>query len=338
VWAGLLNEGADQAEAASLRAPPVQLERGRRKPARRIAAAWIVAVLLLAWLTRGVDWSRLALAIGTVPWYGWGAVVLGLGASYVLRALRMHAELSRRRPVRVRECLELMLLHNAAVNVVPMRGGEAAYPLLVHRRIGLPVADAVASLVWMRTQDALVLSITGLVLWPGIAVSLRLIGAAALVAAAVVAVLCVQHVAARPQGDRRRSRAFELLYAGGRALAEAPRHGARGWVFCSLSWAVKLGSLGALLAALTGLRPGRALAGVFGGELAGVLPIQGPAGFGTYEAGVWAGSAMGVGAGFEIAAAALAVHAASLTTALVGGALALLLGNRRDLAGRAEAR
>jgi uncharacterized membrane protein YbhN (UPF0104 family) len=306
--------------------------------ASRIAAAWLVGALLLAWLTRGVDWPQLAAALTMVPWYRWGAAVLGFGSSYILRALRMHAELSRRAPIRVGECLELMLLHNAAVNLLPMRSGEAAYPLLVHRRLGVPVKDAVGSLVWMRTQDALVLGVAAMALWPGIAAPLRLSGAAFLVVAVAIAVLGVQRAAALPRGDAHRSRTLDAVYAAARALADAPKHGARGWVFCSLSWTVKLGSIATLLAALTDLVPGRALAAALGGELAGVLPIQGPAGFGTYETGVWAGSATGLDAGFKIAAAALAVHAASLATALLGGALALMLGNRRGLAVRAEAR
>ena len=58
-----------------------------------------------------------------------------------------------------------------------------------------------------------------------------------------------------------------------------------------------------------------AVAGALGGELAGILPIQGPAGFGTYEAGVWAGASLHGGPSLRVAAPAVAVHLFSLATA-----------------------
>jgi uncharacterized membrane protein YbhN (UPF0104 family) len=311
--------------------------RSVRVPAvARTAVAWLVGLGLLAWMTRGIDWRRLAAAVRPIPWWGWLVAVLGFAASYGLRALRMHAELSRRRPVRRSQCLEVMLLHNAAVNVVPMRGGEAAYPLLVHRRLGVPVSDAIGSLVWLRTQDALVLAVIAMALWPGIAAPVRLLGAAGLVAAVLGAVVAVQRAAGSepPAGPR----VLRLAHGGIRALAEAPRHGWIGWAFCVASWTVKLAAVGGLLSGLSGLPLVSALGGAVGGELAGVLPVQGPAGFGTYEAGVWAGSAVGVRSALEIAAAALAVHAVSLTTALAGGALAHMLGSGGGLARREEVR
>ena len=74
------------------------------------------------------------------------------------------------------------------------------------------------------------------------------------------------------------------------------------------------------------LPPLAALAGALGGELAAVLPVQGPAGLGTYEAGVWAGVQSQAPGTFDNAAllgAALAVHALGVVVALAAGLLAL---------------
>jgi len=88
-----------------------------------------------------------------------------------------------------------------------------------------------------------------------------------------------------------------------------------------------------LLASLANLPLGAGFCGALGGELAGVLPLQAPAGVGTYEAGVALGTQAHVretpasAPGAPIAAAntdnhrlifgaALAVHALMLVVAL----------------------
>ena len=294
----------------------------------RLAAASALGVALLAWLTRGIDWHRLDGALRPVPWWTWALTVAGLSASYLLRALRIQAELGARQPVGLGACLEVMLVHNAAVNILPMRGGEAAYPWLLHRRLGIPISHAVGSLVWMRVQDVIVLGFLAAALWPGIAPALRLAGATGLAAAVLGALRLLRRGGVR-EGMPADPSPIRAARTALHALALAPRHGWRGWVFCAASWSVKLAALGALLAALAGLRPAEGWTGALGGELAGVLPLQGPAGLGTYEAGVWAGAALRGRSAVEIAAPALAVHLVSFATALVAGALGHTASKRR---------
>jgi hypothetical protein len=94
--------------------------------------------------------------------------------------------------------------------------------------------------------------------------------------------------------------------------------------------------VGVLLASLADLPLGAGFCGALGGELAGVIPLQAPAGVGTYEAGVALGtrahrpddarpaaaaaSAQGAAANTDnhrlIFGAALAVHALMLVVAL----------------------
>jgi uncharacterized membrane protein YbhN (UPF0104 family) len=297
------------------------------RAATRLALGAALGVALLAWLTRGVEWRALSGAARAVPWWGWPAAVAGLAASYLFRSLRIRAELGRRGPVRLGTCLSVMLVHNAAVNVLPLRGGEAAYPWLLHRRLGIPVADAVASLVWFRVQDAIVLAFLAAALWPGLAPGVRIGWAAALAAAVPCGLRLLRRAAAAP-GAEADGRAVRAARTALRALALAPRHGWRGWAFCVASWSAKLAALGLLLAALSGIGPVEGWTGALGGELAAVLPVQGPAGLGTYEAGVWAGAALRGRTATEIAPPALAVHLVSLATALVAGALAHALSSR----------
>jgi uncharacterized membrane protein YbhN (UPF0104 family) len=303
--------------------------RPRRGRILRVALAWALGLALLAWVTRGVDLGRLASSLRVAPWWTWAAAVAGLAASYLLRALRIHAELGTRQAVTVGQCLEVMLVHNAAVNLLPMRGGEAAYPWLAHRRLGVPISHAVASLVWMRVQDALVLGLAVIALWPGLGTALRLAATVALAAAVAVALRVLERAALRAGGREPRMPLMRAATGALQALALAPRHGVAGWVFCAASWSLKLVVLATLLAGLSGLPPAAAATGVLGGELAGVLPLQGPAGFGTYEAGVWAGASLRGHSALDVAAPAIAVHLLSLAMAVASGAIAHAVSQRR---------
>jgi uncharacterized membrane protein YbhN (UPF0104 family) len=76
-----------------------------------------------------------------------------------------------------------------------------------------------------------------------------------------------------------------------------------------------------------------ALQGAFGGELAATLPMQPPAGFGPYEAGVIFGVQWTSNVPWpEIAAAALAVHLLALAVTVGSAIMARILGwSERDL-------
>jgi hypothetical protein len=289
---------------------------------------WVVLLGLLAWLgvrlTHGsLRPAELARSFRPPPWWAWVLSAMGLGASYVFRGLRIHSELSRRHPVTRGQCLRVMLVHNLAVNLVPMRGGEAAYPLLVNQQLGVPVGQAVASLVWIRTQDMLFLSLMVVLFLPGLPAWAR----AALVALGLAATLALiawvqRFVARRGEAPAPRSKLLRAGLGALQALSDAPRHGVAGWLFGGGSWAVKLLALGLLLSQLGGFPLLDAVTGALGGELAGILPIQGPANFGTYETGVWAGMARYGHTLLDVPAPAVVVHLFSLGSAVLAGVVA----------------
>jgi hypothetical protein len=297
--------------------------------------AWAVGIALLAWMTRDVEWQNVMAPMTAVPAWAWATTVLGLLCSYVLRALRIHAELRARRPVTVARCLEVMVLHNSAVNVLPMRGGEAAYPWLLNRRLGIPLDQAAASLVWMRVQDVSVLALLVLALWPGVTLAARLFTAAALGASLVAGLRALQRTATTSRAPPR-TKLFRVARRAVQALALAPRHGWIGWLYCGSSWTVKLLAFAVLLGESSGLPLTAAATGALGGELAGVLPVQGPANLGTYEAGVYIGAALrGDAALGAVVTGALVVHLVGLATAVSSGALVYAARRGRD--GRVDA-
>ena len=269
---------------------------------RWIAVASIVAgVAVLAVLVAFTPWKLLAERVATVPWPGWVGATLGMSATYALRAGRLRAEwLWKLRTLKLgyRECLQITLLHNAAINILPMRSGEASYSFLLHRRWGVGLGDATASLLWLRLQDMMVLGVLGIAILVPAPLPWRLAFAAgAIAAAATLLPLLVRRIhvharwaRARAHASARGARKAWHLVAKVAGAFRAARGGAAAWAFAIANWVLKLGIVGVLLASLADLPLGAGFCGALGGELAGVIPLQAPAGVGTYEAGVALGT------------------------------------------------
>ncbi len=332
-----LGEQAGSGRAVGGAEAPAAPPGSRVRASLRMVLAWAIALGLLVWVTRRVSWGELAGSVHPPPWWAWALAAAGIAASYAFRGLRIHSELSRRHPVTRRQCLRVMLLHNTAVNVVPMRGGEAAYPLLVNRQLGIPLGQAVASLVWIRSQDMLLLLLLAVGFVPWLPAWAKVAAVVLVLGIVLVGIAVVQRfVARRGAAPAPRSKPVRAALAALQALSDAPRHGVAGWIYGGSSWAVKLLALGFLLSHLGGLAFLDALAGALAGELAGILPIQGPANFGTYEAGVWAGASLYGGPSLKVAAPAVALHLFSLATAVIAGAIAYALSPRTPAVRPAE--
>lgn len=232
-------------------------------------------------------------------------VVSGFAVSYLLRALRVWDEFRHDAPGRFGACLRIVLMHNAMVNIVPFRGGEAAFPILLGRLFGTPLGRAVASLFWFRLQDAFVVLALAMVVWPGLPNGLRALGVICLILTAVA----LPRWARRTHDWESRSGLYARLGKVRKAFAESTEHARFGWLWTVSNWSVKLIAQAWLLASVLPATFPVGAAGALGAELAAILPIQGVAGFGTYEAG---------------AAAAMATHGVTLETGLQA-ALALHL-------------
>jgi|KBSSwiStaDraftv2_1062776.scaffolds.fasta_scaffold03865_15 uncharacterized membrane protein YbhN (UPF0104 family) len=283
----------------------------------------LLAVVLLAALLRHADLAALRAAAAALPLWAWLAAALGLLASYALRALRLQAEWGPRVGARFGDCLHLMLLHNAAVNLLPMRAGEAGYPWLLRRRFGVAIVDSSASLLRLRLQDLLLLGALALALFVpnGVPLAIAAVAAAITVWVAGARVLAD---AAVPQATD--GRVAGLLRTALRALLAPAASAAAarwGWACAAANWSVKIVALGGLLATLAGVSLVSGLRGALGGELAAVLPLQGPAGLGTYEGGVWAAVALHDRSALtQLGIAALAVHLFVLVVSLAAAAVA----------------
>lgn len=245
-----------------------------------------------------------------------------MGVTYLLRAGRVFDEFRHLGHVRFASILRLTLIHNAMINVLPFRSGEATFPILLNRWFGVPTARAVAALLWLRMQDAFVVLALAALVWPGLHPALRALWMLAVALAAWGMPRWARNHPEILPDHGRLSRIGIKLRA---ALAESTQGSRRAWAWTLANWSIKLAAQAWLLSILLGSAVQTGLAGAMGVELASILPIQGVAGFGTYEAG---GAALMRTHGIMLAdglQAALVLHLFIIACALCAGALAAVL-------------
>jgi hypothetical protein len=287
----------------------------RLKQAVRLVLPLALLWLAWEWLLQHADPTQLWQQASRLPAWVWLAAGCALLAGHGLRAVRMQREWRHLRPVGLALCLRLVLTHNAAVILMPLRSGEAGYLWLVQRHWGVGWRESGLSLLRWRLQDAAVLALWAvLLLLPWSLAARVLLVLAALTAVAVLQQPLLAWLAHRSQAGVQLSPARPAVAS----------H-LDGWLASAGNWSLKVLALGGLLLALADLPASLALRAALGGELAGVQPLQGPAGLGSYEAGVWLASGALAGEQARVVAAALAVHAFSLAVALGAAALAQLI-------------
>jgi hypothetical protein len=174
------------------------------------------------------------------------------------------------------------------------------------------LSQSLRSLLWLRLQDAGVLGVLLVWLWPDlhwgwpVLCSCVLLGLVMLPAKYWLLLL------------KRRSAWARVL----RSVLHrrAPRSA---WLLSLGNWVCKLCVVAILLSSLLGIPIKAAFQGALGGEWAGLLPLQGPAGLGTYEAGVWlAAGIKDTAVAAQLPAAALLVHIFCLAVSLGAALLA----------------
>lgn len=276
------------------------------------------AVLLAPWLS--LDPLALILAI---------ALLL---VSYALRSLRLYHYFAPTMAGRFLLCLRLMLQHNLFNNLLPMRSGELAFPLLMQRYFRITPMRSLPALLWFRVLD---LHTLGLLALPTVA--LPLFGGfwtlfICVVWLAVPWLLFRWGIALESwlaKQNHRRLAQFAHQFIQG-----LPNHYTpfiTSWWWTLANWSVKLWVFVWILRLFIDIPWLSALLGVIGGELTSVLPVHSLAGMGTYEAGIMAAL---LPTGIETRSAlqgAVNLHLFLLAASLLGGMLTWLLPLRKEV-------
>jgi len=239
---------------------------------------WMLALLLLMALIRHSDWSLTFSRLMDVPKTVLVICTLGWLSSFLFRAFRFKGEWLAHGKISLWDSLSLTFLHNAAVILVPFRVGELGYPVLVQKLLNVSLQQCIRSLLWLRLQDGIVLLSLAFLLLPFLSTELRIAGLS------VVVILCL----ATQKWWLRLLRSRHFLIRQVRAFLHQ-RSSPWGWFWSAANWIVKLLVVSLMLSNLTGLDTLQTLRGALAGELSALLPLTGPAGLGTYEAGVWTG-------------------------------------------------
>ena len=283
-----------------------------------------ISLALLAWIAASDRWQGVGARLQRLDAIELGGVALLFAASYAMRGARIHGEFrdelvaGGHGPGSYPRILRLTLVHNALVNVLPFRSGEVAFPMLLARWFGIGTGRAVVSLLWLRAQDATVVLALAALVWPGLPMPWRVAALVAIIAGATLVPSWARRLSATSSSSSRLAKLQTLL-------ERATRRNAAGWSWTVANWTVKLIAetwLMALALGSDGRRVATAALGAIGSELAAILPVQGVAGFGTFEAGgaaLMRTQGVALETGLE---AALALHAVVLALALIAGLVA----------------
>jgi len=292
------------------------------------AVGWMIGVVLLialGILAHGtVGWGALLSPWGEIhPGILAGAVSLAL-ASFAVRTVRIHEYFRPFTSGRFGTTFRLVLVHNLFNNLLPMRSGEASFPILMAREFRVAFVHSIPGLLYLRILDL------HFVLFVGASVLAwqqgPLLGLLSLLLAPIPLGMFLGQEWLRPRLSAGTGRLSTLVQKAFQGLPAS--HGLFWslWLWTGVNWMVKLLVFAWILRAFAPMPFSHALLGSTTGELSSVLPFHGIAGAGTYEAGVLAGL-VPLGVDLDVALrGAVNLHLFLLGVSILAGSVALLYG------------
>ena len=274
-----------------------------------------LALSLFVWAWQKLDQPDLVQWWRAVPIWVWITAAAVWACTFVLRAIRLRQEWQWKRQISLRTALHMVLLHNSAALLMPLRSGELGYPLLVRKVFDASWPESLRSLLWLRFQDAVVLGLLALLFWPF---------TPPIVATLIAAPVLIALLASRKHLEKL------VLFCHGRVewfgFIWHGRDRPAGWLLSLGNWLLKIAVVALLLQVILpesvsfGMQA--RVSAALGGEIAALMPIQGPASLGTYETGVWLFSGLPLEQAPSVGMAALLIHLFCLGVSLL---LALLV-------------
>jgi len=274
------------------------------------------------WATIFEQWSNWSLTSTLI------ALVL-MFCTYLVRAYRIRDYFRDYSRVSFSESIRITLIHNLANNLLPMRSGEASFPLMMRSSFDLPLSMTTGTLLFFRVLDLQVLLALGAIAWIWQLHS-NLIGWSAWVVFVLSPLVLIQgrtYIESKilvllPRKLEELSK--KILSGTPQSFDPLIRTLALTW----LNWSTKIIVFAWILMSFAELELVQAITGAMGGELSSVLPFHAPAGVGTYEAGVVAGAALTGSSIDSSVAAAVNLHILIILGTLIGGVIAPLINQK----------
>ena len=237
-------------------------------------------ILTIIAVERFVGWHTIVRGFNDLPGDYLAVAMELMILSYVLRTWRIQVSLTIKG--HFSELFKLSLTHNILNIMMPMRTGEASFPIFMKAQFNVPMLTASLHLIMFRLLDLLCLLCIGgvLLLWRDLPLfSLATCG---------IFVLAIRY------SELLKLLALRLLHHTHQpllvkirdTLTPLPTSGKTYFTIALLtlcSWLSKLTAFVLIVLGISGLSFHTALLGIVGADLSSVLPIHGVAGSGTFE-------------------------------------------------------
>ena len=255
------------------------------KKATFTALSLALTIALIWAISAYIGWENLLKPWLALPMSDIFIVLSLLFISYAIRATRIIHHFDLKGTRHFFNAARLMILHNFWNNLLPMRSGEASFPILMKSHFQIEVTHSIPALLWMRLLDLQVLVLLALValgsLWFSY-FTLSVLLILGIIAPFAFFALQQNFLAHHDQPPK----ILQKIAAG---LPSDYPHVFWGVFWTWFNWLIKIAALMWVLSWFIDLNINQLLMGVIGGEFSSVLPIHGIAGMGTYEAGVMIG-------------------------------------------------
>lgn len=248
----------------------------------------LLAVVLYAWLIQHYyGWQKMLAAWQEISPLKIMLSLLLMFFTYAVRAARIHDFFSPSKDYPLASCLKIMLTHNLLNNLMPMRTGEASFPLLMRKEFGTPIASATALLVMFRIMDFQILLMLGalsFLMFTGLHSQWLWVVPVLIIAPLAIFPLktYLQSLSGRFTGYKFEQKIEQVL----NILPTRFSTLLRMWLLSWLSWGTKIAVFTFIMLWFANIDPWSAMGATFAGELSAVIPIHTPGGLGTYEAGM----------------------------------------------------
>ena len=285
---------------------------------------WTIAIgifiAVIVWVEQTLSWKEVFTSWSRISIASLVGLTLLTFLSYFLRAFRVFWYFGRLDNHPLLSYVRISFLHNAWNNFLPMRLGEASFPIMMKREFDCSLIKSGAGLLWIRLMDLhwLLVLLSGIAImqlgyWASIALLGLLVGPFMLLA--LVSSPLLQNISPLAKLIEKLR-----LYAPDTYLSAIKLY-----FLTAAIWTVKLAALTVIMLSFIELPTFQGILAVVSADLSSVLPIHGLAGSGTYEAAMLAALVpLGVDSD-SVLMAAINVHMYILVATLMSVPVAVMI-------------